>query len=58
MSKFAVVNVSTTKVVNVVDWDGGNTWRPPAGCIAVNIDGQPSVTIGWSYVNGVFSPPS
>jgi hypothetical protein len=44
-------------VINVVIWDGGPEWTPPAGCIAVAL-GDSGAGIGWGYVNGQFIPPA
>lgn len=43
-------------VINVASWDGVTAWTPPAGCVAV-ADPTNAVTAGWTYVDGVFSPP-
>lgn len=52
---YAVINLATGIVENIIVWDGDTTnWSPPDGCIAVvaGIAG-----IGWSYANGVFTAP-
>ena len=49
---YAVIENGT--VVNVVLWDGEAEWNPDAG-EAVKTDG--TVSIGWSYKDGVFSAP-
>ena len=54
MSKYAIINIATGKVENITEWDGGGGWQPDEGYIAVQSD---IVEIGWSYVDGVFSPP-
>lgn len=55
MRKYAVIN-QTNEVVNVIVWDGGSGWRPPASHIAVatNVAG-----IGWTFdrASGAFAPP-
>lgn len=56
MSNYAIVNVASGNVDNVVVWDGSASsgWSPPDGSIAVQSDiAQP----GWIYQDGVFSPP-
>lgn len=49
---YAIIENGT--VVNVVLWDGEAEWSPDAG-EAVKTDG--TVSIGWSYKDGVFSAP-
>ena len=34
MSRYAIIERITGKVVNVVVWDGGPSWAPPANCDA------------------------
>lgn len=41
-------------VDNIVVWDGESDWKPSEGEV-VPISG--SVSIGWSYENGKFTPP-
>lgn len=55
-SVWAVINVSTGIVENTILWDGSaeSGWAPPDGYIAVETDVG---AIGWSYLDGVFSPP-
>lgn len=51
--------ISGTTVVNIVLWDGGSGWSPPAGDTAVSIEGlSPMPGIGWSYNGSTFSPPA
>lgn len=54
MSKYGVINIATGKVENIIEWDGSPGWTPEDGYIAEQSD---IVEIGWSYVDGVFSPP-
>ena len=53
---YAVID-ATNLVINVVLWDGKATWQPPEGCIAVKIPADSSVSIGWTYADGQFTPP-
>lgn len=41
-------------VVNVVLWDGESEWTPDIG---VAIPASEGVGVGWSYSDGVFTPP-
>lgn len=41
-------------VVNVILWDGESEWSPDNG---VAIIADSGVSIGWSYVDEVFTPP-
>lgn len=41
-------------VENVILWDGESEWSPDNG---VAIIADSGVGIGWSYANGVFTPP-
>ena len=54
MSRYAVIEVSTGLVVNVIIWDGESLWTPPEGCIAV---ATLVANIGWTYIDGEFAPP-
>jgi hypothetical protein len=56
MSDYALVNNQTNKVENVIHWDGAMPWTAPEGHTLVSIVGQ-SVGIGFTYENGVFTPP-
>lgn len=51
---YAIID-ATNVVINTVIWDGKPPWQPPDGCIAVKA--TEGVSIGWTYVDGVFSPP-
>lgn len=58
MANYAEINPSGV-VVNVIDWDGdtvNNPFTPPSGFELV-LDTDARVGIGWTYSNGVFSPP-
>lgn len=43
-------------IVNTILWDGGSGWTPPDGMTTQPIEDLP-VGIGWSYINGEFTPP-
>lgn len=47
-------------VVNTIVWDGNTeNWQPPAGQTAVVIPPlPPGISIGWSYIDSTFLPPS
>lgn len=53
---YAVIDIQTNIVVNVVVWDGHSSWSPPEGCIAIQSD---LAGIGWTYnpKDGSFTPP-
>lgn len=57
MGIYATVNVATGIVENMSLWDGVSEWSPGDGYIAVLADGIDNVTMGWSYSDGLFSPP-
>ncbi|HGL4259593.1 hypothetical protein [Burkholderia dolosa] len=43
--------------MNIVVWDGEEKWEPESG-VAIKIpDGVP-VSIGYTYVDGIFSAPN
>lgn len=52
MGSYAVVNGGV--VINVVAWDGKADWSPDTGEV---VETNNPVAIGWSYSDGVFSPP-
>lgn len=43
-------------VINVIVWDASSEYDPGEGVGLVCIDGI-EAGIGWSYANGVFTPP-
>lgn len=51
---YAIINMTTGIVENVALWDGIAEWAPPDGCEAIQSD---TAWMGWSYADGVFSPP-
>lgn len=56
MSNYAIVESGA--VVNTIVWDGdASSLDLPDGMTAVLIPDDQSVSIGWTYENGVFSPP-
>ena len=55
MANYPLVDVNGN-VVNVIAWDGVTPYTPPDGLTAV-LDPVPQVGIGWTYANGVFTPP-
>lgn len=54
MQKYALVDVSGL-VDNVVVWDGSASWAPPEDHTAIQSD---AASVGWTYVNGIFSAPA
>lgn len=50
--RYAVVELSTGTVVNVIEWDGQTEWEAPEGSMAVESD---TANIGWSYTGGAFA---
>lgn len=56
---YPLIENDTGHVVNVIDWDGVTPYTVPDGySLAVDPNDPPQVTIGWTYSNGTFSPPS
>jgi len=54
MSNYALIELSTGLVVNTIVLEPGANWAPPTGCIVIQTD---TAVVGWSYADGVFSPP-
>jgi hypothetical protein len=52
--RWAVVDVTSGLVTNVVGWNGTNLWRPPAGQIAIDLPDGASAGPGWWFVDGTF----
>ncbi|MDU7837696.1 MAG: tail fiber assembly protein [Pantoea sp.] len=52
---YAIIDDSGT-VINVTVWDGESEWTPPDNTTAVKC-GDSGAGIGWSYKDGVFTPP-
>ena len=51
---YAIITSEGT-VINTVIWDGQSTWQGPSGYQVIEM--QNGAGIGWSYVNGEFTPP-
>lgn len=54
MSTYALIEISTGMVVNTIVLDESSSWTDPDGYITIQTD---VASTGWSYVDGVFSPP-
>lgn len=54
--RYAIVNNTTNVVENVIVWDGETPYEPEEGRSVVPASDE--VSIGWSYVNGIFSAPT
>ena len=54
---YAIIDINNL-VVNVVIWDGQSAWQPSDNCVAVQIPLNSEAGIGWSYIDGEFTPPS
>ena len=61
VQNWAVINIATWIVENVIVWDGveyteetGIGWTVPDGYLAIQTD---VASVGWSYSDGVFVPP-
>lgn len=59
MANYALVNKNTNVVDMVVAWDGDeNGWRPDEIYLPILLQDTPGdPAMGWSYVDGVFTPP-
>jgi len=57
MNTYALIDLATTLVVNIMIWDGMGPWAPPEGHIAVVIPKDSAAGIGWTYVDGEFIAP-
>lgn len=53
---YAIIDESSF-VVNIVLWDGKSTWSPLEGQQAIKLPKDSAAGIGWSYADGVFTPP-
>lgn len=51
---YAIINNGA--IVNVIAWDGVNSYMPPSGDTVVPVSG--TAGIGWTYANGAFSAPA
>lgn len=50
-SPYALIDKSSNIVVNVVIWDGTDTWVPPSECYCVGITTD-TIGIGMTYNSG------
>ncbi len=55
MAAYAIVD-QNGNVINTVVWDGENDWVPPEGTTVIAA-GDSGAGIGWTYKDGVFTPP-
>lgn len=56
MDGYAMINVATNVVENLIAWDGVSPYSPPDGYILVKVE-DPQVTTSWLYVDGQFVSP-
>jgi hypothetical protein len=56
MANYAMVDDAGI-VQGVAVWDGKTEWQPPNGWTAILNPEDVCATVGWTYVNGVFSAP-
>lgn len=54
---YAVFEIATGLIVNVVLWDGEAQWTPGEGLDVVAL-GDSGAGIGWTYSSGTFTPPT
>ena len=54
MSRYALIELATGLVTNVIEIDESNPWVPPEGFIIVQSD---TASPGWSYADNVFTAP-
>ena len=54
MSNYAVIDLATGIVVNSIVLNDPSDWAIPDGFLIIQSD---TAGIGWSYANGIFSPP-
>lgn len=55
MQRYAIVQNGA--VTNLALWDGVAPWSPE-NAVAINVEAQPQVQIGWLYNGSVFSAPT
>ncbi|WP_282373728.1 tail fiber assembly protein [Pseudomonas sp. PS02290] len=60
MANYAVLNVATRIVENLIIWDGSEEsgWSPSEGSIAIAYSDENPAGIGYSYLEGKFVPPA
>jgi hypothetical protein len=47
--RYALVNTTTHKVENIVEWDGDlNVWQPPEGYEAIYTEDKPTIDWVWN----------
>lgn len=57
MAIYAVVQSGV--VENLVEWNGDTSvWSPPDGTTTVLVQSTARVSVGWTYANDTFSPPT
>jgi hypothetical protein len=56
MNSYAMINMDTNVVENLIAWDGIVSYSPPEGYFLVKIE-DPQVNISWLYVDGQFISP-
>ncbi len=54
MPRYAIVDTTTSLVVNVVEWDGRKTWKPPTGHKAY-ISGSAGPGDTYNIVDGTYT---
>ena len=54
MANYALIDIQTTSIVNIVVWDGITLWNPGEEYDKVLIPEECKVEIGGTYVNGEF----
>lgn len=50
---YAVLNVETNIVENIILWDGETNWTPPINTYILPLEGT-EAGIGWKFEGGVF----
>jgi hypothetical protein len=55
MNNYAIIENGV--VTNIVVWDGGDDWTPPAGSTAVLVPADTFVSIGYTSDGTTFSAP-
>ena len=54
MDTYAIVDNATSKVVNIIIWDGVTSYTPPQGTSAIKANGA---CIGWEWDGQSFVNP-
>jgi hypothetical protein len=55
--RYAIYETVTGLIVNICIWDGEAYWHPGEGLDVVAL-GDSGAGIGWTYINGTFTPPT